>query len=582
AALPAAVRHLHAGQLQRSEALCREVLEARPDHHAALHLLGVVMHRMGRKEAAVELIGKAVALRPDYAEAHNGLGNVLAEMGRLGEAAAAYRMTVAVKPGYAEAHCNLGTTLSELGEFDEAAAALEKAIALKPDLAQAHNNLGIVLQKQEKFADAASSCRRAIAINPKLAEAHNNLGSALKDLGRFDEAVAACRKAIALKRNFAEAHTNLGNALKEQRKLAEAVAAQRKAIALKPDYAEAHNNLGNALKEQGKLDEAIAAYDRALAVDPDYAEARFGRAVVHLLRGNFAAGWRDYMARRSMKRAGPEVHREPLGPELAGKRVLVVKDQGLGDEIFLLRFAPRLEARGATISYLADPRIAAMVGRLPFIARLAGPEEGPGTFDLVLSVGDLPYLLGMNEERDIPPSTELSVLPERLAEIRARLSSLGPPPYIGVTWRAGTQETGRLSKIAPLERLAAGLRPAGGTVVAVQRNPAAGEIEAFAGALGRDAHDLTALNDDLEGMLALVDLLDDYVCVSNLNVQLRAARGRASRVLIPNPPEFRWMAAGEESPWFPGTPLYRQTADGDWDRAFAVLARDLAAAWPAG
>ena len=83
-------------------------------------------------------------------------------------------------------------------------------------------------------------------------------------------------------------------------------------------------------------------------------------------------------------------------------------------------------------------------------------------------------------------------------------------------------------------------------------------------------------------MLALVDALDDYVCVSNLNVQLRAARGRASRVLVPLPIEFRWMAVGDESPWFPGTPVYRQTADGVWDQAFAALQRDLAAAWPAG
>ena len=121
-----------------------------------------------------------------------------------------------------------------------------------------------------------------------------------------------------------------------------------------------------------------------------------------------------------------------------------------------------------------------------------------------------------------------------------------------------------------------------GTIVVVQRNPAAGEVGEFAAALGRDAHDLTALNDDLEGMLALLDLLDDYVCVSNLNVQLRAARGRASRVLVPQPPEFRWMAEGDESPWFPGTRVYRQTTAGDWDPAFTALASDLAAAWPTG
>ena len=188
----------------------------------------------------------------------------------------------------------------------------------------------------------------------------------------------------------------------------------------------------------------------------------------------------------------------------------------------------------------------------------------------------------MSDAGDIPPSIELSVLPERLAEMRARLSGLGPPPYIGVTWRAGPQGREGLTKIAPLERLAAALQPIGGTVVAVQRMPTAGEIEAFARVLGRAVHDLTALNDDLEGMLALVDLLDDYVCVCNTNFHLRAVRGRVGRVLVPNPPEFRWMASGGESPWFPGTPVYRQTADHDWDSALATLKRDLTVAWPAG
>ncbi len=188
----------------------------------------------------------------------------------------------------------------------------------------------------------------------------------------------------------------------------------------------------------------------------------------------------------------------------------------------------------------------------------------------------------MTEAGDIPPSVEVPVLPERSAEMRARLDGLGPPPYIAVTWRAGVQKRRLLSKIAPLGRLAAALQVVKGTIVVVQRNPAAGEVGKFAAALGRDAHDLTALNEDLEAMLALVDLLDDYVCVTNTNFHLRAVRGRASRVLVPQPPEFRWMAEGDESPWFPGTRVYRQTTAGDWDPAFAALASDLAAAWPTG
>ena len=135
-----------------------------------------------------------------------------------------------------------------------------------------------------------------------------------------------------------------------------------------------------------------------------------------------------------------------------------------------------------------------------------------------------------------------------------------------------------LFKNAPLDRIAAVFHGVPGTIVALQRAPEPGELDRLAAALGRPAHDLTALNDDLEAMLALVAALDDYVAVSNTNIHLRATIGRTSRVLVPNPPEFRWMAEGRESPWFPGTTVYRQETDQDWTLALADLARDLRAA----
>ena len=136
----------------------------------------------------------------------------------------------------------------------------------------------------------------------------------------------------------------------------------------------------------------------------------------------------------------------------------------------------------------------------------------------------------------------------------------------------------RRYKEAPAARLAASLRGVDARVVVLQRQPKPGEVADFANALGRPVLDLSALNDDLEAMLALAGLLDDQICVSNTNVHLAAARGRTCRILLPHPPEFRWMAAGAESPWFPGMRLYRQTPDGGWDMAFAALGRDLAAA----
>ena len=221
-------------------------------------------------------------------------------------------------------------------------------------------------------------------------------------------------------------------------------------------------------------------------------------------------------------------------------------------------------------------QIASIIARLSFIDNVVGEGKEPRGLDITLSAGDLPLVLGMKSAADIPPPYPLPVEPDRGERMAARLKGLGPPPYVGVTWRAGTtNRRGNLFKEAPLADLGRTLRPLSATVLVLQRNPEAGEIDELSRVIGREAHDLTALNDDLEDMLAALSLLDEYVAVSNTNVQLRAGAGRTSRVLIPNPPEWRWMVMGGESPWFPGCPVYRQKLGGDWGEAFATLTGDL-------
>jgi len=281
---------------------------------------------------------------------------------------------------------------------------------------------------------------------------------------------------------------------------------------------------------------------------------------VRLTQARFAEGWADYAARAVPRDLADGLTREPLPANLSGRRVQVRGDQGLGDEVFFLRFLPVLRARGAWVAYEPDQRLA------PIFAR-AGVADHIGfvpNADYRVLAGDLPHVLGTTAT---PPSIRLTPLPDRIPQL--------PHPCLGVTWRAGTADkAGALFKAVPMDALARALAPYPGTIVAVQRRPAAGEVDAFADALGRPVLDLTAANDDIESILALVGALDEYVCVSNTNVHLRAALGRTARVLVPHPPEFRWMAAGT-SPWFPGTAVYRQGVDGDWATALRALSQDF-------
>ncbi len=351
-------------------------------------------------------------------------------------------------------------------------------------------------------------------------------------------------------------------------------------MALSPRHAGALSGLGFVYLQQGDYEEAIDTLERCLAVEPGKESTRCQLGQTQLMLGRFSKGWRNYLSRASLVSTPTDFWRQPFGRDLSDRRILVCRDQGLGDEIFFSRFLPQLAARGAEISYSADPRLVAMFKR-GAIAPVIHGSDPQDNFDLKVMVGDLPYLLGMESRDQVPASTRLKALPERESAVARRLEAFGPPPYIGVTWRAGTENQYRvLYKETPMLRIAAGLAPLDARIIVVQREPKKDEVSAFFAALGRPACDLSALNADLEDMLALVGLLDDYLCVSNTNVHLRAAQGRACRLLIPNPPEYRWMADGAESPWFPGSPVYRQGADGDWTAAFDALGRDLSAAFP--
>ncbi|PWB59280.1 MAG: hypothetical protein C3F16_12495 [Betaproteobacteria bacterium] len=513
------------------------------------------------------------------------------ESGRLDEAVARYRTLLAGDSGNAEICNNLGLALQQLGILDEAIACFRRSLSLEPDLAVAHANLGNTLKEQGDLEGAAASCEEAFARDPGLVDAQYNLGVVRGAQGDLDAAAGAYRAVLLRRPDHVAARVNLGNVLRRLGAPEEAAACYRQAIALQPDCVEAHVNLGNLLTERGEPDSALDSFGKAIALKPDLADAHHNASLVLLGRGEFRRGWREYEWRigarnRADYLADPrDPSRELPRPsglvplDLGGKRLMLLPEQGIGDEVFFLRFARRARERGAWTAYRPSAKAAPILRRAPGIDRIVTDDSLPPGLDHVIAVGDLPLVLGMQSIADIPPPLELPVLPDRLSAVRDRLAPLGGASLLGVTWRAGTPQESNdfrpLFKETDLARLAGALSAWPGEVLILQRNPRPGEAEELARALGRPARDFSAMNEDLEDMLALLHELDEYVGVSNTNMHLMAGLGRTARVLVPNPPEWRWMAEGDESPWFPGFRVYRESRDGTWDAALARLANDL-------
>jgi tetratricopeptide (TPR) repeat protein len=511
--------------------------------------------------------------------------------GRLEEAKRACRKLLAKRPDIAEAHVLFGAIHQQMGDEARARESHARALKLRPGWSQGHVHLTIadLFSDYGRYPEAEAYCRRALELQPDLTDARYNLAGTLNALGRPGEAIAELQELLRRAPQAADVRQQLLELLYAERNFAEIEAVATAGIALHPTDASYANSLGSALWWRGQHQEAVDAFRLAAKIargpeNDEFVEARFREAGCLLSLGQYAEGWEAYQwrpTRRKLHAAHPELVADPRVVIAGGapQRLRILSEQGLGDELFFLRFAPALRERGHRLSFTCPPKLASLLAAMPHV--LDGVNEAGEEADLVLASGDLPLASGC----DLAPPLGLPVDPQRRESMAAMLRAFGPPPYIAVTWRAGVmpdepKPAGKYwaKQISP-ELIAQSLRPLDARIVIVQRRPQPDDLRQFTDALGREALNLAAMNDDLQDAIALLSLVDEYVAVSNTNLYLRTGVGRSSaRVLVFNPPEWRWGLHGSASPWFPDFVLYRAAPGRDWADALSRLQRDTAVA----
>jgi hypothetical protein len=353
--------------------------------------------------------------------------------------------------------------------------------------------------------------------------------------------------------NIADKLNEFGRAAVKNRDLGQAVILFQRAIEKAPKDPAYWNNLGRAYFLRSDYTRAEHAFNQAISLDLNYPIARQGRAHLRLLRGDYSGGWSDYRWRYRAADGGKQ-DRIADRINLKGRAVVLYRDLGLGDEIFFLRWLAELKAIAPRVKYAPDPRLFHMLKRAG-VPVLESEDEG----EVFESIADLPFLL---KSYKTPKSIKLIPHQPTVDDIRIQLERMGPKPWIGYTNEAGTRDAETsLHKFVPLERLIPAIKGPW-TLINVTRKRSwdmsgTGSFEA----------------ENPEVCLALMSLLDEYVAVSNTNVHFRAALGLKSRVLVPDPPEFRW-GLGDKSPFFPECAVYRQTGAA-WLPALNMLKEDL-------
>jgi Flp pilus assembly protein TadD len=516
----------------------------------------------------------------------------LARAGRFEDAAAALQAVVSADPRDVASWTLMAAVRQRLGQPAAALACYDTIVQLTPDDPEAHLARGRIQAGLSDVAEALESFDRAAALAPTSAFAHSNRASMLLRQNRLDEALAAADRALGLDDSLVHAWRHRGFALFCLGDVEAAVAAYQSGVdAADPNQAyEALTDLAMALAANGRYGEAIAALDRAIATRPQAAEAVLRRAESRLLTGDFVGGWTDYEARlrhpvflRTNGELSPEVRgRLTLSPQredLAGRRVLVVGEQGLGDQVMFASVLPDLAAIAAEVTCIVDPRLVRLFRRsFPGIV-FAGAGEGRqvdlAAADRVVALGSLP-LMFRRDESQFSGRPYLSPSPDVTAAWRRRLEATGDGLRIGLSWRGGVSRTRSAARSMDLADLRPLLDRDGCTFVSLQYGDVDAEIAAVNATLRRPVVSFPAAETfDMEDLAGLVGAMDMVVTVQTTLAHVTGAMGAPGLVMIPRWPEWRYGRQGERMVWYGSLRLLRQSDADDWSPVIAAIARRL-------
>jgi tetratricopeptide (TPR) repeat protein len=471
-----------------------------------LLIRGIVYSAQGDSERALSALGRAHQRHPERPDIAYNYGVLLQQSGRIGDAVEAWKQATIHAPQNIAAWVNLALATQQLGDAIAAQSVYRQALAHHPTQRDLLYNYANLLFRSSKFEESERNYRALLEADGTDAQAWTNYGTLLKAVRRFAEAENCYRSAIVL-------GDQAGAAL-------------------------AHFNLGNLLLQQGRWKEGFAAYEWRLK-----------------LPRSIGSPW-------GLRQWTPALPK--------GSSVLLWNDQGQGDAIMFLRFAPQFAQRGYRLFAFVQDALKTLAATAPGIEAAFGPGDEPQAFDAALPLCSLPHALQLDAieacQRPYLSAPDPSVirLPERAEAIKR----------VGIVWAGNPKHANdarrsmRLADFAPL------LEMPGVEWCSLQVGSRAAEL---ASSPYRDrVRDIAPLLHDFSDTASALNQCDLLISIDSAPAHLAGALGVPVWTLLPYvDTDWRWQASGHLTPWYPTMRLFRQPGNDDWTPVISEISEEL-------
>ena len=531
--------------------------------------LGVAYKREGLLEKAVAILERGIALDSSYTPFYSNLSSVLRLQKQYAKSAQMLWKTISMTHKLHD-YITLVELLKLLKKPEEALGVANEIVKKFPNEYEAYLNLGNLFASWRLFQKAVEPYRRAIVLAPDKTQAYNNLGVVYKELGRNEEALFAYQKVLELNPNDSAALNNLGNLRRNMGDTTGAIAALKCSITLNPNYADAYSNLGAIYKENKEFDRAMFYYQKALALNPEHTNAQFDIALMELSKGHYESGWSGYEYRLKMNEllAKTDVYTSPLwqGESLQNKTIILQTEQGFGDTIMFIRYAPYFRELGAKIIVRTRLELMALFRSIQEVDEIICEEDPLPEHDFYLPLLSCPQRF----------KTVLQTIPRKfpyLGSPKNGLSLERKSLHVGITWSGSPTNRGHKDRYVGLKILSQLFDIDHISWYSLQIGADSHEIQSFN--LHDTIIDKTELLTDFAQTAAFIEALDLVISVDTSVAHLSGALNKKTFVLLSKPAEWRWMQEGETTPWYESLLLFRQEIRGDWQKPILQIKEKL-------
>lgn len=614
------------GQAEAAIKPLRACAETQPNHVGALNTLGAALSVAGQADEALVVLSRAADLSPQDQKTLTNLAKACTDAKQFNLGAKTFKRILALAPHHTTATSGLATCLLELDRNEEAITLLEAALSAGIEdpkhyelLIQQYSNMGrleralelaetardiwpdnntlllayaATLRFSNRYEDARSAYETLVAREPDNVAFLNSFGDYLYDTGQWKDAEGYVARALNIEPRSHGALANMGRIRQQRGDLDGARALYLKALEAEPTYADAHNNLGNLYMHMDDAKQSLVHFNKAVDLKPSSSSIRYNRSTTRMTTGAIRAGVEDYRLR--FDKEDPSIGREwawPLwnGESLAGKRILLWGEQGIGDQVIHARCASIAAASAQSCVLECSARLTSLFERSFPDVEVFPTQDPPAdgltdqAFDFHSSTLDFNCSL-YESPSDISPTPYLKSDQELVKSIKEKYrSTSGERPLIGISWWSGFTSQAHF-KSTSLKQWGSILSNKDAAFVSLQYGDGRNEIAPFKASTDIkliDDRDINPLG-DLDLFAAQIAAMDLVITISNTTAHMAGALGVPTWTLTPTGPGrvWYWFMEGQTSPWYESMQLFRHTYNEGWDRVLSDVANRLRAELP--